>query len=125
MITGNIIADNANGIEIRYSDNNQILENNIENNTKYGIQMTISDFNTISKNNITDNEIGIYLDTSNYNSITENIFIGNEQCIVEVNFIGNNIQNNFCSNEVIIWIWIGIIVGIISLTIIIILNFTS
>ncbi len=121
LITSNIARNNLRGIILGCSNNNIVSDNTIEKNSEDGILVSSSNSNTFYRNSINDNNIGIMLVESNNNIIRKNIFLGNGQCIAETNCSGNIIENNFCSNEVMIWIWIGIILGIISLTIILVI----
>jgi len=76
-ISGNKIKNNYNGISFFEAYNNTISGNKIKNND-YGISFQRSSKNTISRNYITDNDYGIKLyDPSNNNTISGNIIANN------------------------------------------------
>lgn len=76
--------------------NNTISENNIKDND-YGLWFIGTDRNVILGNSVNENHIGINLRESNYNKFTGNKLIGNDECIVEVDCMGNIFENNDCS----------------------------
>ncbi|MFX1571535.1 MAG: NosD domain-containing protein [Promethearchaeota archaeon] len=101
----NILSDNQIGIMLRsiYSDqyssyNNMVLRNLVENNYQ-GIYLLYANYCCILENRVNENYYGIYLRHSNYNNISGNILIGNNECIVEIDCIGNIFNNNFCDKE--------------------------
>jgi parallel beta-helix repeat protein len=55
-----------------------------------------SDYNNITGNTATFNDIGIFLQSSNNNTILGNNLIGNSVCISEDDCIGNEFGNNSC-----------------------------
>jgi parallel beta-helix repeat protein len=76
----NITANSQYGIELYNSSNNSISGNNIADNF-YGIRASSSSNNNMAGNNITANNhygilLGIYLSSSNNNSIDGNAFVG-------------------------------------------------
>jgi parallel beta-helix repeat protein len=94
-ILENEIKCNYNGIFLFKSVENLISDNMVNENL-IGIEIFYaSDSNSIKKNNIKNNDgFGLYLFESNYNTISGNIFVGNEICIKELackrNFFYNN-----------------------------------
>ncbi len=99
-VAKNNVSYSSTGIFLRGSDadkcyNNTISENNVNDNYR-GIFLLGTDNNTILGNSIKENYIGIYLRRSNYNNVTGNILIGNDECIVEEDCMGNIFENNDC-----------------------------
>lgn len=91
---------NGIGIQIR-SNNNQIINNDIENNEGYGIFLDYSQNTIISNNNITKHtQACIYLKNSNNNTITNNNIRNNERGIIFHIESTDNIlyYNNFINN---------------------------
>ena len=101
IISGNKVANNANGISVKYSLNNSIFGNELVSNG-YGIWLYQSSDNVISGNNITNNYYGIKLGSSSNNAFCENNITHNQCGIWFAYFIknssvsGNNVKNNFC-----------------------------
>jgi len=101
-ISGNTASDNKYGIDIWHSDYNTVSGNTanynsygIYLNNKYGIDILHSDYNTVSGNTANYNyRYGINLCESNYNVVSGNTLIGNDECIVEDNCIGNEFSDN-------------------------------
>jgi parallel beta-helix repeat protein len=62
-----------------------------------GFYLVDSDDNIILGNIVNDNYCGIDLKRSDYNTISGNTLLGNEECITEVDCIGNEFSNNSCS----------------------------
>jgi parallel beta-helix repeat protein len=105
-VTRNIANNNnRDGIYISWSYFNTISENTANNNNKNGIYLTVSSNNTVLGNTANYNHRGIGLYNSNYNIITGNNLIGNEECIVEENGQGNTFENNYCD------VGVGVISG--------------
>ncbi len=73
-ITGNTITDNTNhGIYVySNSDDNHISNNNITDNEGNGIEIRYSTDNSIYENNIVENEAGVYIISSTYNGVYRN-----------------------------------------------------
>ena len=118
-----IIAENANGIEIRNTDvhfiirdcyvhdgpqefgiclsgvkNGKIYSNILKNN-EYGIRLSDSSNNFVSKNTLGNNLNGIYLFVSVSNLISNNIVENNDGGI-DLSYSSNNIiSNNACRNN--------------------------
>jgi len=69
-ITGNIILNNGDGIELHQSHDNTINENTISSNNEAGLDIASSNNNTFSMNNILQNgDCGILVFNSNLNTI--------------------------------------------------------
>jgi parallel beta-helix repeat protein len=76
-IIGNILQNNLGGIDLEYSNNTLLSDNNITNNILRGIYLYQNNRTTISENNLTNNDCGILACYSNSMII-----------------IGNNVKNN-------------------------------
>ena len=74
----NVTANSAEGISLSSSSNNTLSGNNAANN-EYGIYLVFSSSNILSGNNITNSGKGVELDSSSGNSIYHNNFINNAQ----------------------------------------------
>ena len=70
---------------------------NVANNNEYGIILYVSSYNTILGNTANNNEWGINLYFSSYSTISGNILIGNDECIVEDNCRDNKFKDNDCT----------------------------
>jgi parallel beta-helix repeat protein len=124
--TKTTLKNNDYGIYLSRSDYNTISGSNTIDNNDRGIYLVASHYNTISDNNtINYNNEGIYLLASHYNTITENSLNRNGDCFVELRCHDNIISNNLCINtlqEFSLFIVIGIFIGIITLSNIIIIK---
>ncbi len=109
----NIISNSKySGIMVSYNKNNNISENTID-NCNYGMRFFQSNYNYISKNILKNNEIGIFLEASNNNIISDNTFFDNSECIREEGCEGNTFLNNSCMPQDLIFIMtIIVIIGI-------------
>ena len=118
MVSGNTVNNNtATGITLDTCLNNAVIGNTARNNTYYGIWLYGSDYNTVSgnfannnslhginlglsnnnevlENTANYNQIGVYLNSSDVNSISGNTLLGNNKCIVEENSQGNIFSDN-------------------------------
>ncbi|MBD3255786.1 MAG: hypothetical protein GF383_11885 [Candidatus Lokiarchaeota archaeon] len=86
-----------------YNTNYTEITNNAETfgfNNLCGLFLNYSNFNTISGNKICNQTIGILLNNSNNNSIYNNIFFGNVKNIEENNCTGNSFIAPIISNGV-------------------------
>ena len=93
IINNNI--NNSNGIDLIDSDNNNIWQNTIE-NTDTAINLDTSDNNNISSNSIFNNKNGIYSKNGNKNHIyTNDIFSNTEYGL----YIQTNSNNNIISGN--------------------------
>ena len=94
-IFNNIIQSHSNfGIVFYESCNNTIYNNLLINNGKAIFLNRWSDINIIQKNNLTENDLGVSLDFSFYNLVTENYIGNNSYGIYLTNSKFNNITNN-------------------------------
>ena len=85
------------GISLSRSYYNNISGNNASYTNGIGISLHHSDKNDISGNTANYNVFGILLDSSDFNTISRNKFIGNDlQCIVETDCEGNIFKDNDC-----------------------------
>ena len=97
IITGNTINYNNDGIRLESSDDNTISGNTANNNTQYaGIVLVYCDNNDISGNSVNTNFFGIFLYRSHYNTVSGNVLIENSHCIIELECVGNVLENNRC-----------------------------
>ena len=87
------------GMSLSYCNNNTIQHNEVMHNDQNGIELYRDcDMNNITSNSINHNHLyGLYLRRSDNNSIIENNLIGNENCIYEINCIGNIFIDNICN----------------------------
>ncbi|MFX1567867.1 MAG: NosD domain-containing protein [Promethearchaeota archaeon] len=92
---------NQYGLWIKESTNLMVSGNTFNNNSYDGIVMWQAEDNEITSNTINGNELrGIWLyEGSTNNTITYNILIWNNQCIIEEDCYGNNILDNTCENR--------------------------
>ena len=77
IIRENYAYENYIGISLRYSSNNSLENNTCEYGSRYGMRIVYSFFNEITNNTLTSLEYGVYLDTSQLNSIYHNNFFNN------------------------------------------------
>ena len=102
IIKDNIIQNNQEGIYSHWSDNNNIENNTIQNNTGNGIEFERSRYATITNNIIKNNgRYAIYLGgSSDSNKIKENI-IENSSIGLKLDLSHKNIisKNNFIDNQ--------------------------
>jgi len=88
------------GIQLGFSDSNNISYNNVSNNTFVGIFLISSYYNNLTGNNVSNNDYGFYLYLSNNNNIKDNIVSSNtdDGLSIEVssyNYImGNIVKSN-------------------------------
>jgi parallel beta-helix repeat protein len=86
------------GVQLGYSEENIISENNITENY-YGLNLHFSNQNNITENNISTNFEGCYLYGSEANSITKNTMLNNNNALPlisspENRIICNNVSDN-------------------------------
>jgi parallel beta-helix repeat protein len=109
------------GIELGFSDDNEIKDNAISENSLFGLYVTSSHRNTITdnafsrngfsmsldysnendiiRNQIFDSAIGIIVLASEMNTVVTNNIYNNDNGIMLVSSKGNTIEANFISNE--------------------------
>jgi len=99
IIENSISYNFYNGLYLISCDNNTIKDNEIMHNDQNGIEFYNNcDLNNVSMNSIHYNHLcGLYLRSSDNNSFVENYLIGNGNCIIEKNSIGNIFINNTCT----------------------------
>ena len=86
-ISGNLITGNENGIHLRWSSlNNLIQGNDITANTATGIYVADSSENKIIENNITNSDRGIYTEYCGTNIIHHNNFVNNTKQWDDIGF---------------------------------------
>jgi len=107
-VAGNTVNNSNIGIKIVDGKHNDITGNEVHHNTEYGIYLETSDRNTIQTNGITNSPVGIYLFFSYSNQISGNIFSGN----------GVDIKDAIV--DLIIWIAIIIVISAAVIVIVII-----
>jgi len=91
IIINNKIRENMNGISLRFSSNNMILNNTIFSSALNGISLQSSSGNTISGNAITYSTNGVYLLSSSYNTISGNTVAYNTNAGIQFSSSSNNI----------------------------------
>ncbi|MEM3579933.1 MAG: NosD domain-containing protein [Candidatus Bathyarchaeia archaeon] len=98
-VSNNNVRNNNIGIQMEYSNRNQICENMISTNN-VGILLLDSSGNTIFRNNVKDNHDGIDMYYSIGNVVYENLFSGNDWGVF-LFYSSNNIfyHNNFVNNN--------------------------
>lgn len=105
QVSGTVSIGNVHGLYLYESEHNVVLDNNITENTHDGIHLTLSNNNTIITNYLIHNGIsgafvGIFLDVSHQNEISENIIKENTDTGIFVAlsdfnaFIGNIVSEN-------------------------------
>ncbi len=99
IMSYNNITYNGNGISLSGGlpfpcVNNTIIRNTISYSNSSGIGLTLSSENQILENTINYNDIGIDLYLSNFNNVSANFFICNNEHIVEQDS-ANNIGENY------------------------------
>ena len=93
-ITGNTLANNGMaGISLSYSDNNDIIGNNIS-ESAYGIKAQASNDNIIINNALSQNSYSIYLTQSVRNDIINNTVSAITSSVYLLSSDNNNIQDN-------------------------------
>ena len=101
IIKNNNVSNNLWGIGLGYSSDNNITGNIILNNENDGIDLCYSSNNTITGNNIPNNEEdGIYLGDSSSNNITGNSISNNDWEGIYLDYSDDNIisDNNISNN---------------------------
>jgi len=100
-ISGNNIYGNHRGIQLSFSSNNALTNNNVNSNTEHGIHMGWSSNNALTENTASNNEYGIYLwHSSNNNNLTNNNASNNWNGIhLTFSCNNNHLTNNIASNN--------------------------
>ncbi|MHC4533130.1 MAG: right-handed parallel beta-helix repeat-containing protein [Planctomycetota bacterium] len=103
-LTNNTSLRNGNGIFLNNSGGTDLLTGNkltgnTTSNNEYGIKLVNSSYNTMTNNNVSNNTLfGIWLDPSNNNQINNNNFIDNEIQAEVISSTGNNFDGNYWSD---------------------------
>jgi parallel beta-helix repeat protein len=142
-VLGNTVNNNdGSGIILTSGNFNTLSGNTANNNDGYGISLVLCYFTTVSGNTANNNGVsgiflkyggsniisgntannnkyGIYLWKSDYNTVRGNTFLGNDECIKEVDCRDNIFENNDCGIIFLILIISGVaIVGIVTILLI-------
>jgi parallel beta-helix repeat protein len=83
------------GITLQYSNENEVIGNNIFSNEGIGIHIYYSNENIVENNNIESNRKAIDLDDANSNTITKNNFVGNIKNVHFLDCKGNRWTRNY------------------------------
>jgi parallel beta-helix repeat protein len=102
-----IITHVSSGIQIAFSINSTIIENEIANNSDYGIRLIESAHSNITGNDIINTTEGILIEDSPYTSITDNEFANNNHAIM----IFRSYENSIIGNKITASTFIGIDIG--------------
>jgi parallel beta-helix repeat protein len=91
------------GITLQESNNNAIIGNNASSSSRWGFSLFHSNRNSISGNTASENKKGVYLESSEHNTITHNIFNRNQMHGIELQSSRNSFiaNNTIRSNKVI------------------------
>ncbi len=94
VVNNNIVTDNSYGIDLLYSNDNMLKDNNALNNTFSGIGMSGSSGNTLTSNTVSDNQVGIFIGDSKGNTLTGNIASNNSYDGIFLASASNNTLSN-------------------------------
>jgi len=97
QLNDNNCSFNPIGINLEYSINNTISGNTATNDYYYGIHLGNSDYNNVSRNNVLNNDEGIHLRYSDYNIVSRNNVLNNYGGIRLSNSTNNTILGNNAS----------------------------
>ncbi|MFX1432976.1 MAG: nitrous oxide reductase family maturation protein NosD [Promethearchaeota archaeon] len=95
-ISGNTANNNDYGMYLIYSNGNNLIKNTASNNT-YGIYLDNCYDNDLLESTANHNQYGIFLRRSSYNTVSRNILLKNDKCIIEENCHGNVFSENYCT----------------------------
>lgn len=95
-LSGNTILNNDVGVKLEDSDNNDVIESTVSDNSLEGILLLRSDSNEIRTNEVNENGVGIKLIESDTNKVRFNTLQGNARCILEIDSVGNKFVQNQC-----------------------------
>ncbi len=103
IFNNNISYNRRFGVLLHYSDNNTLDDNNVSNNNYFvpvdatiGICLYFSNNNDLARNNISSNDWGLYLYSSNYNNISQNDASSND--LYGISLYSSN-ENNITENN--------------------------
>jgi len=94
------------GISLWYSSNNMLMNNNVSNNDDFGISLDDSSNNMLMNNSVSNNYFGISLDDSSNNTLMNNSVSNNYFGIYLDDSSNNMLMNNNVSNNG--WCGIGL-----------------
>jgi parallel beta-helix repeat protein len=105
----NYIANCVEGIFLRFSSQNEVVNNVVENTSEYGIRLEYADNNTIRANQIITSKIGLDISVASINRITNNKIVNNTETAITIKYTGkanfqgskgpNNISQNIISGN--------------------------
>lgn len=96
-ISNNTCIKNGKGIYLWHSIDNSYIYNKLNNNFVEGFYMLYSDYNLFFKNNCSYQKEGFWIDSSNNNTLSNNICINNVDCDILFNGCDSNkLINNMC-----------------------------
>jgi len=101
-IYNNTVQNNENGIYLATSSqDNYFFNNTVKFNNYQGFCLNSSCHSNEILNNTSNNNtyIGVYLESSNTNTVKWNSLFGNYQCVSEVSCTGNVIEDNYCQDR--------------------------
>jgi parallel beta-helix repeat protein len=100
-ISDNSVLDNLWGIDLHYSNNNNLMNNSANLNSCLGIDLTSSSRNNLTTNNANSNSLyGIYLYWSSNNTLTNNVANSNGESGIYLYYSGyNDLANNTMSGN--------------------------
>ncbi|MEW5936414.1 MAG: NosD domain-containing protein [Candidatus Thermoplasmatota archaeon] len=99
VVDGQNVSDGSCGIQMGFSDRNNIANNTASDNTE-GILGYSSNNNIFYKNAVSDNSMGIRISYSNNNTIYDNTINSNKNNGIDISFSNNNtIHNNLASSN--------------------------
>lgn len=100
----NHVTNCVEGIFLRFSNQNSVISNLVENTSEYGIKLEYANNNTIRANQITNSKIGIDIMISSSNNVLNNKIVNNTETAITIkhtgkgNFQGSNGPNTLSQN---------------------------
>ena len=100
-ISDNSVLNNFWGIQLHYSNNNNLTNNSVNSNGCFGIDLISSSSNSLTSNSANSNSLyGIYLYWSSNNALTNNVANSNGESGIYLCYSGyNNLANNTMSGN--------------------------
>jgi len=100
-ISDNSVLNNFWGIQLHYSNNNNLTNNSVNSNSCFGIDLISSSSNSLTSNSANSNSLyGIYLYWSSNNALTNNVANSNGESGIYLYYSGhNNLANNTMSGN--------------------------
>jgi parallel beta-helix repeat protein len=97
----NYIANCVEGIFLRFSSQNEVVNNLVECSSECGIKLEYSDNNTIRGNQITTSKVGLDISVSSINTITNNKIVNNTDNAINIKYTGTrNFQGSKGPNTI-------------------------